>query len=101
MEIFRQDCVKWHNYYRAMHHAPPLTNDPVLEKMAQEYAEKMAKTGNFAHSSPSERNDTGENIFCTPEDELSEELFKSKILIFFILKIFKSNKSNSKDSEKR
>ena len=65
IQKFRQDTLKYHNVYRKMHHAPPLANDAGLDKEAQAYAEKMAKSGNFAHAPANERNGAGENLFAS------------------------------------
>ena len=78
IQTFRQDFLKWHNYYRAMHHAPPMTNDPELDKMAQAYADKMAKTGNFAHAPASERNGAGENLFNIGYTSITNEILQSE-----------------------
>uniref|UniRef100_A0A0K0FUY9 CAP domain-containing protein (inferred by orthology to a human protein) n=1 Tax=Strongyloides venezuelensis TaxID=75913 RepID=A0A0K0FUY9_STRVS len=50
------------NKYREHHGAPPLTIDSELETKAQNYAEKLASTGNFAHDPKNDVDETGENL---------------------------------------
>ncbi len=87
LQKFRQETLKWHNYYREIHHAPPLVNDAELDRAAQDYAEKMAKSGTFAHSSADERNGAGENIYTSPNNEVNDamlaELSKEVIDCFY------------------
>ncbi|XP_001633779.2 uncharacterized protein LOC5513576 isoform X2 [Nematostella vectensis] len=43
-------CLKWHNYYRALHDAPPMSCDPKLAKSAQEWTDQQAKELKPYHS---------------------------------------------------
>ena len=74
IQAFRRDTLKYHNNYRKMHQAPPLINDPELDKDAQAYAEKMAKSGNFAHAPATERNGAGENLFASGYKNVDAEI---------------------------
>ena len=49
-----------HNTYRAAHCAPALKLDDNLSRSAQEYAEELARTDTFEHSTLTE---LGENLF--------------------------------------
>ncbi|CAF1078102.1 unnamed protein product [Adineta ricciae] len=49
-----------HNAYRAAHCAPALKLDDKLSRSAQEYAEELARTNTFEHSTLT---DLGENLF--------------------------------------
>ena len=52
-----------HNAARARVGVPPLGWSPVLAAQAQVWAERLAATGRFEHSSPEERSDVGENLW--------------------------------------
>ena len=43
-------CLKMHNYYRALHHSPPLKCDPELAKSAQKWTDQQAADGKMYHS---------------------------------------------------
>lgn len=62
---FQNHAVSEHNTYRATHHSPPLTSSSSLNSIAQSYAQKLLTTGVFIHSSDSERNGAGENLYYT------------------------------------
>ena len=48
---FKQEMLKAHNDYRALHGAQSLTIDPSLNKLAQKWANTLAKQNIFKHSS--------------------------------------------------
>uniref|UniRef100_A0A0N5B9Y3 SCP domain-containing protein n=1 Tax=Strongyloides papillosus TaxID=174720 RepID=A0A0N5B9Y3_STREA len=50
------------NKYRKRHGAPPLEFDQDLANKAQQYAETLASTGNFAHDPKNKEYQTGENL---------------------------------------
>lgn len=60
---FRNQELTDHNADRAIHQASPLTTDSTLSDGAQAWAEHLASTGKFEHSSSTERNGAGENIY--------------------------------------
>ena len=51
-----------HNEFRQIHQVPAMTLDKTMCNMAQAYAETLAQTGTFQHSSSDERNGDGENL---------------------------------------
>ncbi|EDO49462.1 predicted protein, partial [Nematostella vectensis] len=51
-----------HNKFRKVHNSPPMTLNAEMSKSAKEYAEKIAKSGKFTHSSKEERDGVGENL---------------------------------------
>ena len=54
----------FHNYYRAIHSAPPLTISHRLNLIAQNYANYLAKNSKFEHSRNRFGNETlGENLY--------------------------------------
>lgn len=53
-----------HNAYRTKHNSPPLTISSSLNSTAQAWAEQIASSGVFAHSSTTQRNGAGENIYA-------------------------------------
>lgn len=76
---YNQRAVRKHNELRKLHGVAPLESDEKLRAKAEKYAYKMLNSGNFAHSSRSERNEgfsspVGENLYwamgfpATPED---------------------------------
>lgn len=50
------------NAYRNAHRAPDVTWSASLARAAQDWSDRMAKTGVFAHGDASERNGRGENL---------------------------------------
>jgi len=50
IDRFREAVIRSHNELRAVHQAPPLILDKVLTKYAQEWADRLAATGQFVHS---------------------------------------------------
>ncbi len=63
LTTFRNTALSQHNTYRATHHSPNMTNSSSVESTAQSWANQMASTGVFAHSSSSQRNGAGENLY--------------------------------------
>ena len=62
---FQKEALDTHNNYRKKHHANNLVLNKDLCNIAQKYAEYLAKTGNFEHSSNSYNgNPLGENLFA-------------------------------------
>ncbi len=62
---FRNTALSEHNTYRAKHHSPNLTLSDSLNNTAQTWAEHLASnpSGGLEHSSPSQRNNAGENLY--------------------------------------
>ncbi|XP_037708184.1 Golgi-associated plant pathogenesis-related protein 1-like [Drosophila subpulchrella] len=56
---FEQQVLNAHNYYRAMHNAPPLTLNPKLSELASNWANKLMTKNHLKHS----QNGYGENIY--------------------------------------
>lgn len=67
-EKFKTECVISHNYYRTFHNAPPLRWSPLLAAEAQNYADRLIKTGSLTHSGQKDR---GENLAYTWDSPLS------------------------------
>lgn len=64
-EKFKAEALERHNYYRSIHHSPPLTISPELSKYAQDYANEIAK-----------KNIENEHSECMLKDKLlGENLF--------------------------
>ncbi|XP_071798772.1 uncharacterized protein [Asterias amurensis] len=63
LERIRLEVLEMHNVYRAKHGVPTLTPSKKINKYAQRWAETMAKTGKFEHSSNGQRPNCGENIY--------------------------------------
>nr|AFY07205.1 NEP-16 [Nematostella vectensis] len=57
-----QIALSIHNKFRKVHNSPPMTLNAEMSKSAKEYAEKIAKSGKFTHSSKEERDGVGENL---------------------------------------
>ena len=51
-----------HNEYRAIHDAPDMKVDKTAAESAQAWAEGLASTGTFEHSTSDERDGCGENL---------------------------------------
>ncbi|CAF3795999.1 unnamed protein product [Rotaria sp. Silwood1] len=56
------EALKLHNTYRARHGVPALVLDDDISRKAQAYADYLARSGLFQHSS--DRNNLGENLFA-------------------------------------
>ena len=57
------ECLKYHNKFRTNHEdTPPMEWDEEMAKGAEEYAKKLAETGEFKHADAKDRNDAGENL---------------------------------------
>lgn len=63
---FRKNCLDSHNAWRKKHGVSPLKLNDDINKVAQKWAEHLAKHDEFAHSKPAQRqhkgNQMGENI---------------------------------------
>ncbi len=59
---FANTGLKAHNMLRKIHEAPEMKLNSEMNKMAEEYAKKLAKAGNMKHSSKEERKGDGENL---------------------------------------
>ena len=63
-EIFVESALNMHNKYRAQHGAEPLTVSEDLNKIAQNYANHIAKKNQMVHSNNSYKGESlGENIY--------------------------------------
>ncbi|XP_070539194.1 Golgi-associated plant pathogenesis-related protein 1-like [Ptychodera flava] len=60
LKNLRQDMLKHHNKLRSKHGSPALKLDNSLNKVAQDWAEQMAKSDRFGHRP---NNQNGENIY--------------------------------------
>ena len=64
LEEIRNNILVNHNYHRKRHQVGDLTRNSELEVIAQTYSEKLASTGNFAHSGNKYKgNPLGENLY--------------------------------------
>ena len=72
---FDIEALEIHNKYRKKHHAPALTLNKDLCKIAQGYAERLLATRSFNHSSNKYRGEElGENLYmCTGKVATGEE----------------------------
>lgn len=62
---FRNATLTQHNTYRSTHRVPSLTTSNSLNTTAQSWADQMAASGSFQHSSASQRNSAGENLYVS------------------------------------
>jgi len=60
---FRNTALAKHNAYRSIHHSPAMVLNSATNNTAQAWANQLASTGTFAHSSSSQRNGAGENLY--------------------------------------
>ncbi|KAI6237109.1 Protein PRY2-like isoform X3 [Aphelenchoides besseyi] len=60
LQQFRAEQLRIHNLFRQKHGALPLVLDDELNRISQEWANKLAKDGRLSHRS---NNDYGENVF--------------------------------------
>ncbi|ODH00769.1 secretion protein [Nostoc sp. KVJ20] len=67
----RSAAVSKHNTYRATHKSPNITISDSLNTSAQAWAEKIASSGEFEHST--NRNNVGENIYASYSTESTVE----------------------------
>jgi uncharacterized protein YkwD len=64
IESYKYDAIKQINKYRNRHGAKPLTNDPKIDKIAQDFADKLSITGNLDYSYNKYRGrDLGESVY--------------------------------------
>ena len=73
-----------HNSYRSIHHSPNMSLSNSLNSTAGQWAEHLAASGTLQHSSPSQRNGAGENLYVSyttassiPADNLAEQAVTS------------------------
>ena len=64
IESYKYDAIKQINIYRNSHGAKPLSNDPKIDKIAQNFADKLSRTGNLDYSYNKYRGrDLGESVY--------------------------------------
>ena len=91
IESFKQDLIKQINKYRNNHGSKKLMNDPKIDKISQQFASKLAKSGKLDYSSNEYKGQPlGESVYKSENyfaplklakalyDEISEYDFKSK-----------------------
>ncbi|HEY9729197.1 MAG TPA: CAP family protein [Chroococcales cyanobacterium] len=61
LATLRSSALSKHNSYRTTHHSPALTLSDSLNNTAQTWADRIAASGNLAHSSTS----NGENLYAS------------------------------------
>lgn len=62
LTVVQQQALADHNQYRALHGSPAMTPSDALHDTAQAWAEAIARTGQFDHSTPDQRQSAGENL---------------------------------------
>ncbi|XP_059140345.1 uncharacterized protein LOC131928348 isoform X2 [Physella acuta] len=72
----RKDVLKAHNKFRELHNAPPLKPSNELCRMAQTWADHLAKIGEMKHSDVQQRDGAGENIAAHSDLISGEEIVK-------------------------
>lgn len=88
LDEFRKAALAAHNTYRAAHSAQSMVDALDVDKTAQAYADQLAATGVFAHST--NRVNTGENLAMvggrpTTAAQCAGKLNKKKFLIYFFI----------------
>ena len=80
----RNTLLSKHNTYRTAHRSPAMTLNDSLNSTAQSWAKQIATIGVLAHSSSSQRNGAGENLYVsyttassTATDTLANSAVKS------------------------
>ncbi|XP_064457522.1 Golgi-associated plant pathogenesis-related protein 1-like [Ornithodoros turicata] len=68
---FREECLKRHNFHRANHGVPPLKHSDQLTKVAQDWADTLAKRDRFEHRP---NNSYGENIYMSWSSDPNKEV---------------------------
>ncbi|MDX2096670.1 MAG: CAP family protein [Leptolyngbyaceae cyanobacterium bins.59] len=63
LTTLRNTALAQHNTYRTRHRVPTMTLDNSLNQTAQNWAQYLAKNALFEHSSASQRNSAGENLY--------------------------------------
>lgn len=82
LTTFRSTALSKHNAYRSIHHSPAMTLNNSVNTTAQAWADRLAATGTFAHSSSAQRNGAGENLYVyytTATSVTSDNLAKGAI----------------------
>jgi uncharacterized protein YkwD len=65
LATFRNSALSKHNSYRATHHSPNMTFSDSVNNTAQTWAQYLATNKVFQHSSSSQRNNAGENLYVS------------------------------------
>lgn len=80
----RGTALSKHNSYRSTHRSPSMSLDDNLNNTAQQWAQHLAASGKLQHSSSSQRNGAGENLYASyttassiPANNLAEAAVKS------------------------
>ena len=63
LTILRNEVLARHNTYRTTHHSPIMVSQASLNTTAQQWAEYLAANALFQHSTATQRNNAGENIY--------------------------------------
>ncbi len=71
---YAKNGEKAHNMLRKIHDAPGIKINSEMSKSAEEYAKKLAASGNFQHSSKDERKGDGENLAMKCSSKKGEEM---------------------------
>jgi uncharacterized protein YkwD len=86
LATFRNKALADHNADRAINQVSALTTNPTLESGAQTWAEHLATTGTFEHSSSTQRNGAGENIYMSSTTDSTQPpatLAKAAVLSWY------------------
>jgi glioma pathogenesis-related protein 2 len=65
LTTFRNTSLSKHNGYRATHRSPNMTLSSSTNTTAQTWAQYLATNGVFQHSTASQRNNAGENLYVS------------------------------------
>ncbi len=64
LDLFRKECLDSHNQKRNQHGVKELKRNSEIDKIAQGYAEKIAKLGSLSHGTNKYNNENlGENLY--------------------------------------
>lgn len=64
LNTFRNTALSKHNTYRRVHRSPAMTLNNSVNSTAQAWADHLAATATFVHSTSAQRKGAGENIYA-------------------------------------
>jgi uncharacterized protein YkwD len=98
----RSTALSKHNTYRATHHSPNMTLSNSLNDSAQTWAQYLASKAVLQHSSPSQRNNAGENLYVsyTTATSIAAATLADKVVTSWYNEVLSYNYTNPGFSDK-